>query len=78
MVHFGVVVVVNIMLGLVTPPYGLLLFIMTRISGAPMRELVADVFPFLIGLIAALIIFTFVPETVLWLPRMFGYVGATP
>jgi C4-dicarboxylate transporter, DctM subunit len=36
------------------------------------------VFPFLIGLIAALIIFTFVPETVLWLPRMFGYVGATP
>ncbi len=78
MVHFGVVVVVNIMLGLVTPPYGLLLFIMTRISGAPMRAIVADVFPFLVGLIAALIVFTFVPETVLWLPRLFGYVGVTP
>ena len=78
MVHFGVVVVVNIMLGLVTPPYGLLLFIMTRISGSPMRAIVADVFPFLIGLIAALIVFTFVPDTVLWLPRLFGYVGATP
>jgi C4-dicarboxylate transporter DctM subunit len=77
MVHFGVVVVVNIMLGLVTPPYGLLLFIMTRISGAPMRAIVADVFPFLLGLIAALIVFTFVPQTVLWLPRLFGYVGAT-
>jgi len=67
------VVVVNIMLGLITPPYGLLLFIMTRISGSPMRELVADVMPFLLGLLAALALFTFVPETVLWLPRMFGY-----
>jgi len=72
-VHFGVVVVVNIMLGLVTPPYGLLLFIMTRISGAPMKAIVADVMPFLFGLILALILFTFVPDTVLWLPRMFGY-----
>ncbi|MBE0578590.1 TRAP transporter large permease [Devosia sp.] len=76
LVHFGVVVVINIMLGLVTPPYGLLLFIMTRISGAPMKALVADVMPFLLGLILALIIFTFVPETVLWLPRMFGYGAA--
>jgi tripartite ATP-independent transporter DctM subunit len=73
LVHFGVVVVVNIMLGLVTPPYGLLLFIMTRISGVPMKALVADVMPFLLGLILALFVFTFVPETVLWLPRMFGY-----
>jgi tripartite ATP-independent transporter DctM subunit len=73
-VHFGVVVVVNIMLGLITPPYGLLLFIMTRISGAPMKAIVADVMPFLFGLILALIIFTFVPDVVLWLPKMFGYV----
>jgi C4-dicarboxylate transporter DctM subunit len=76
MVHFGVVVVVNIMLGLITPPYGLLLFIMTRISGSPMRALVADVAPFLVGLIIALFVFTFIPDTVLWLPRMFGYTGA--
>jgi len=72
-VHFGVVVVVNIMLGLVTPPYGMLLFIMTRISGAPMRAIVGDVMPFLYGLILALILFTFVPDIVLWLPKMFGY-----
>lgn len=80
MVHFGVVVVVNIMLGLITPPYGLLLFIMTRIAGTSMKALIADVMPFLIGLIVALGIFTFVPETVLWLPKMFGYVSsvATP
>ncbi|RYE87453.1 MAG: TRAP transporter large permease subunit, partial [Hyphomicrobiales bacterium] len=81
MVHFGVVVVVNIMLGLITPPYGLLLFIMTRIANTPMRALVGDVLPFLLGLIVALFVFTFVPDTVLWLPKMFGYVspsGVTP
>jgi len=78
MVHFGVVAVVNIMLGLITPPYGLLLFIMTRISGSPMRAIIGDVMPFLWSLIGALIVFTFVPETVLWLPRMFGYAGVAP
>jgi tripartite ATP-independent transporter DctM subunit len=76
MVHFGVVVVVNIMLGLITPPYGLLLFIMTRIASTPMRAIVADVMPFLVSLILALIVFTFVPDTVLWLPRLLGYQGA--
>jgi C4-dicarboxylate transporter DctM subunit len=76
MVHFGVVVVVNIMLGLITPPYGLLLFIMTRISGSPMKALIGDVMPFLIGLLVALAVFTFVPETVLFLPKLFGYQGA--
>jgi len=75
MVHFGVMSVVNIMLGLITPPYGLLLFIMTKISGSPMRDLIRDVFPFLITLILGLVVFTFVPETVLWLPRVFGYQG---
>ena len=75
MVHFGVVVVVNIMLGLITPPYGLLLFIMTRIANTPMKALVADVWPFLVGLVVALLVFTFVPDTVLWLPKMFGYVS---
>ncbi|NMA98427.1 MAG: TRAP transporter large permease [Phyllobacteriaceae bacterium] len=73
MVHFGVVAVVNIMLGLITPPYGLLLFIMTRISGSPMRAIIGDVMPFLWVLIGALMLFTFVPATVLWLPKMFGY-----
>src|SRR5690606_6300084 len=77
LVHFGVVAVVNIMLGLITPPYGLLLFIMTRISGSPMRAIIGDVMPFLWVLIGALVLFTFVPETVLWLPKMFGYGSST-
>ena len=75
MVHFGVVVVVNIMIGLITPPYGLLLFIMTNISGVPLRDIVRDALPFLFAMIVALALITFVPETVLWLPRLFGYQG---
>lgn len=75
MVHFGVVVVVNIMLGLITPPYGLLLFIMTNITGVPLKDIVRDALPFLWAMIAALALITFVPETVLWLPRLMGYQG---
>jgi tripartite ATP-independent transporter DctM subunit len=75
MVHFGVVVVVNIMLGLITPPYGLLLFIMTNISGAPFRHIVRDALPFLFAMLAVLALITFVPEVVLWLPRLLGYRG---
>jgi tripartite ATP-independent transporter DctM subunit len=75
LVHFGVVVVVNIMIGLVTPPYGLLLFIMSYISGQSLRAIVREVAPFLFAMIAALAIITFIPATVLWLPRLFGYQG---
>ena len=75
LVHFGVVVVVNIMLGLITPPYGLLLFIMTNISGAPLRHIVRDTLPFLFAMLVVLALITFVPETVLWLPRLLGYQG---
>jgi C4-dicarboxylate transporter, DctM subunit len=75
LVHFGVMVVVNIMLGLVTPPYGLLLFVMNSITGVPLRDIVREVLPFLLAMMAALAVIAFVPETVLWLPRMFGYEG---
>jgi C4-dicarboxylate transporter DctM subunit len=75
MVHFGVVVVVNIMLGLVTPPYGLLLFIMTRIAEVPLKALVLDVLPFLYVMFVALAAITFFPDLVLWLPRLMGYAG---
>jgi tripartite ATP-independent transporter DctM subunit len=75
MVHFGVVVVINIMLGLVTPPYGLLLFIMTNIAEVPLRAVVVNVLPFLFGMFFVLILITFVPDVVLWLPRLLGYSG---
>ena len=74
-VHFGVVVVVNIMIGLVTPPYGLLLFMMVKIAGVPLKDLVRDVLPFLWVMIGALALMTFIPEIVLFLPRLLGYKG---
>jgi len=75
LVHFGVMVVVNVMLGLITPPYGLLLFVMTRIAEVPIRDIVRDVMPFLFAMIAALAVITFVPGVVLFLPRLLGYGG---
>ncbi|MFN7104434.1 MAG: TRAP transporter large permease [Pseudorhizobium sp.] len=75
LVHFGVVVVVNIMLGLVTPPYGLLLFIVAKISGAPIKDIIVDAAPFLFWMVLCLAFITFVPDSVLWLPRLLGYPG---
>ncbi|WP_100958938.1 TRAP transporter large permease [Bosea sp. FBZP-16] len=75
MVHFGVVVVVNIMLGLITPPYGLLLFIMTNIAEVPLRLIVRECMPFLGAMLVALALITFFPSLVLWLPRLMGYQG---
>jgi C4-dicarboxylate transporter DctM subunit len=75
MVHFGVVVVVNIMLGLITPPYGLLLFIMTNIAEVPLRQIVRECMPFLGAMLVALALITFFPSLVLWLPRLMGYQG---
>ncbi len=74
-VHFGVVAVFNIMLGLVTPPYGLLLFMMTKIANVSLSGLTREVLPFLAVMIAALALITLLPDAVLWLPRMAGYTG---
>ena len=74
-VHFGVVAVVNIMIGLITPPYGLLLFMMVKIADVPLKDLVRDVLPFLAAMIAALALITLVPSLVLSLPRLLGYNG---
>jgi len=74
-VHFGVMAVVNIMIGLVTPPYGLLLFMMNKIADVPLRDMVREVMPFLYVMIGALALIAFVPGFVLWLPRLMGYTG---
>ena len=75
MVHFGVVVVVNLMIGLITPPYGLLLFVVANITRAPFSAIVKDTMPFIYALIASLAIITAFPDCILWLPRLMGYKG---
>ena len=74
-VHFGVVAVFNIMIGLVTPPFGLLLFMMTKIADVPLKDLVREVLPFLDVMVAALALIAFLPDLVLYLPRVMGYKG---
>jgi len=75
LVHFGVIVVVNLMLGLVTPPYGLLLFVVANITKQPLSAIVRDIWPFILALFCALAVITFFPDFVLFLPRRMGYVG---
>ena len=75
MVHFGVTAVVNCMIGLITPPYGVLLFVINAITGIPLKTIIAAIWPFVAVLIAALTIMLLVPDTVLFLPKMFGYAG---
>ena len=74
-VHFGVVAVMNIMIGLITPPYGLLLFMMVKIAGVPLKDLVREVMPFLAVMVGSLALITLVPDLVLFLPRLLGYKG---
>ena len=74
-VHFGVMAITNIMIGLVTPPYGLLLFMMTKIADVSLRDIVREVMPFLAVMLGALAIITLFPDVTLALPRLLGYTG---
>ncbi len=73
LVHFGVVIVLNMMIGLSTPPFGMLLFIVSGLTGANLKEVIREMIPFIILFIGVLFLITFVPEIVLWLPKLTGY-----
>ncbi|OUD08826.1 permease [Marivivens niveibacter] len=75
LVHFGVVVVVNCMIGLITPPYGILLFVINAVTQIPLNQIIREVLPFLFILVLALAAMVFFPSITLFLPRMFGYDG---
>ncbi len=73
-IHFGMVCVIASAIGHVTPPVGLCLFLGMAISGLPMERLVRPLLPFLVAIVLVLFVVVFVPETVLFLPRVFGFV----
>ena len=75
LVHFGVLIVVNSMIGLITPPYGILLFVINAVTGIPLKEIIAEVWGFLGILVLALAVMMLSPDLVLWLPRILGYQG---
>ncbi len=75
LIHFGVVAVVNCMIGLITPPYGIVLFVINAVTGIPLREIIHEIWLFMAVLIVALLILILFPDIVLWLPRQLGYNG---
>jgi TRAP-type C4-dicarboxylate transport system permease large subunit len=72
LVHFGVVVVLNMMIGLSTPPFGVLLFIVSGISDTPLNKVIKEILPMIAVMIGLLFLLTYVPDIVLFLPRLVG------
>ncbi len=74
-VHFGVVIVVNMMIGLITPPYGEMLFLISGVTGIKLQAILREIWPFLGALLFALLVMSLWPGLVLFLPRLAGYEG---
>ena len=72
LVHFGVIVVLNMMIGLSTPPFGVLLFIVSGISDTPLGSVIREILPMILVMIALLFFLTYVPEVVLFIPNLAG------
>lgn len=72
-VHFGVTAIVNMMIGLVTPPMGELVFLIAGVSGVSVTAITKELWIFLVVLIVLLFVFVYVPEITLWLPEQMGY-----
>ena len=76
LVHFGLVVIFNMMIGLSTPPFGMLLFITSGISGTPLKDVIKEIWAPLVTMLLVLAVITYIPDVVLFLPKMLmGYVG---
>jgi tripartite ATP-independent transporter DctM subunit len=73
LVHFGVLVVLNMMIGLIHPPFGMLLFVIKALTGIPIGEIMKEGWPFFVMLLLLLLAITVFPQIVLWLPQTMGY-----
>src|SRR6187431_3433985 len=70
-VHFGLVMVLNLMIGLLHPPMGMVLFVLARVAGLSFERTTMAILPWLAPLLVSLVIITYAPKLVLWLPKMF-------
>jgi TRAP-type C4-dicarboxylate transport system permease large subunit len=73
-VHFGVIITLNLMIGLLHPPLGMVLFVLSRIAKLSVERTTMAILPWLAPLFVALILITFVPSVTLWLPSMMGMI----
>jgi len=71
-VHFGLVMVLNLMIGLLHPPMGMVLFVLARVAKLSLERTTVAILPWLVPLLASLVILTYVPAISLWLPRFMG------
>src|SRR6187431_2021217 len=71
-VHFGLVMVLNLMIGLLHPPMGMVLFVLSRVANLSIERTTVAILPWLVPLLATLLLLTYVPALVLWLPRVWG------
>lgn len=69
-VHFGIVMVLNLMIGLLTPPVGMVLYVLSRVSGVPFEQCAKATLPFLVPLVVVLMLVTFIPQLSMWLPTL--------
>ena len=67
-VHFGIIMILNLMIGLLTPPVGMVLYVLSKVAAVPFERCVTATAPFLIPLIVVLLLLTFIPELTMWLP----------
>ncbi|MBT9386834.1 TRAP transporter large permease [Pseudooceanicola sp. CBS1P-1] len=72
-VHFGVIMVLNLMIGLITPPVGLCLYTVSQVAHVDLLEVVREIWIYLLGLIVVLLLITFFPGLVMWVPALFGF-----
>jgi len=72
--HFGFVMILNLSIGLITPPVGVLLFVVCGITGYPFSLVTRWAMPFMAANLATLALVSYVPELIMWVPRLFGYV----
>ncbi len=70
LIHFGIIISINSMIGTITPPVGTCLYAVSSVSGLPIERLARSVIPFLVMLIIALLIITFIPQISLWFPNL--------
>ena len=74
LVHLGVIVVLSLMIGIITPPVGISLFIVSDIVNIPFERIARATAPYVVALVIALLVVTYLPDIVLWIPKMYGYV----
>jgi tripartite ATP-independent transporter DctM subunit len=73
-VHFGVILVINLMIGLLTPPVGFVLYVLSSATKTPVNKVVRYIAPWTVPLLVALMLITFIPQITMWLPKLLGFV----